>query len=166
MRRPRSSPSVCPGSGKKPLTSEFGSAALPASSERKARDRAISQSAPQVAPADAPAWATAATAPRRRPSGQARSGVVDPDCGIDWLNEAAVTAAERAFDKRRDAAARGRRLDPLLTVAQAASILNVSMRTVRRLIASGAIRVVRINHLVRVKPREIEKLIARGGTLK
>jgi excisionase family DNA binding protein len=57
-------------------------------------------------------------------------------------------------------------LDPLLTVAQAASILNVSMRTVRRLIASGAIRVVRINHLVRVKPREIEKLIARGGTLK
>jgi excisionase family DNA binding protein len=167
MRRSRSSPFVCPGSGKEPVTSGFGSAAFRVPTARKTRGRATSQSAPQVAPPDLPAWATAATAPSRRPSGQARSGVVvDPERGIERLNEAAAAVTGRAFDKRPGAAALGRRLDPLLTVAQAATILNVSTRTVRRLIASGAIRVVRIGHSVRVEPGEIEKLIARGGALK
>ena len=40
----------------------------------------------------------------------------------------------------------------LLTVAEAAKILNVSLRTVRRLISDGRLAVVRIGRLVRVRP--------------
>jgi excisionase family DNA binding protein len=117
-----------------------------------------------------------ATGPAFRPSDlgrsngpagrQAKSGIVFPDAdgcnanaddaplvhGVGWLN------------KRRAATIRINRLEPLLTVAQAAMILSVSERTVRRLVASGTIRGIWIGRSVRLRPREIEQWIAGGGT--
>jgi excisionase family DNA binding protein len=55
------------------------------------------------------------------------------------------------------------RLEPLLTVGETAAILNLSTRTVRRLIASGTIPVVSIGRSVRIRPRDVERLIAEGG---
>jgi excisionase family DNA binding protein len=59
---------------------------------------------------------------------------------------------------------RSGRLEPLLTVAQAATILSVSERTVRRLIASRTIRAIWIGRSVRLGPPDIERWIAGGGT--
>jgi len=50
----------------------------------------------------------------------------------------------------------------LLRVDEAATILNVSSKTIRRLIARGDLRVVRIGRLVRIPSSEIERLIAGG----
>jgi excisionase family DNA binding protein len=48
---------------------------------------------------------------------------------------------------------------PLLTVAQAAEILNVSEKTVRRTIQKGELRVIRIGGLLRIDPVDLEDLI-------
>ncbi len=48
---------------------------------------------------------------------------------------------------------------PLLTIAQVAKILGVSERTVRRLIETGALPVVRIRGAVRIDPAALKKII-------
>ena len=49
--------------------------------------------------------------------------------------------------------------EPLLTPAVVAERLNVSLRSVRRMIADGRLPVVRIGHLVRVRPEALEAMI-------
>jgi excisionase family DNA binding protein len=52
-----------------------------------------------------------------------------------------------------------RKPEPLCTVAQVAEILNVSEKTVRRLIKKGRLRVIRIGGLLRIDPLDIQDLI-------
>ena len=55
---------------------------------------------------------------------------------------------------------------PLLTVAKVAEILQLSVRSVRRLIAEKKLRVVRIGRAVRVRPEDLRSFIeeaARSG---
>ena len=54
----------------------------------------------------------------------------------------------------------GSRRDPLLTVIEAAELLQVSTRTIRRLTASGALRAVRVGRAVRLRIAEIERFLA------
>jgi excisionase family DNA binding protein len=49
----------------------------------------------------------------------------------------------------------------LLTAAETAEILNVSLRTVRRLIAQKKLAIVRVGHAVRIRPEALAALI--GG---
>lgn len=49
--------------------------------------------------------------------------------------------------------------EPLLTAESVATILNISLRQTRRLIADGALPVVRIGRAVRVRPDDLRKLI-------
>ena len=51
----------------------------------------------------------------------------------------------------------------LFRVNEAAAGLNVSSKTVRRLIVRGDLKVIRIGRSVRIHSSEIERLIARGG---
>ena len=48
----------------------------------------------------------------------------------------------------------------LLTAADVARLLNVSVRTVRRLIASGALQVVHLGRSVRIRPSDVAELTA------
>jgi len=48
---------------------------------------------------------------------------------------------------------------PLLTAAEIAERLNISLRSVRRMLADGSLPFVRIGHLVRVRPEALEALI-------
>jgi excisionase family DNA binding protein len=57
-------------------------------------------------------------------------------------------------------AGRAATLQPLLTVAQTAAVLNVSTRTIRRLAASECLQPVRIGRSVRMRPQDIERLIS------
>ena len=47
-----------------------------------------------------------------------------------------------------------------LRVSEAASHLNISEKTVRRLIAAGTVKTLRIGRLVRIPRREIERFVA------
>ena len=47
---------------------------------------------------------------------------------------------------------------PLLTAAEVAEILNVSIRSVRRLIADGKLPIVRLGRAVRILPESLETL--------
>lgn len=58
-----------------------------------------------------------------------------------------------------DAAAIGSRPDPLLTVAEAATALRVSTKTVRRLIARGELRRVSVGRLVRIQAEDMAAYI-------
>lgn len=49
--------------------------------------------------------------------------------------------------------------EPLLTVDETAAILRLSTRQIRRLIASGALTVVRIGKSVRVRPEDLRRLL-------
>jgi excisionase family DNA binding protein len=49
---------------------------------------------------------------------------------------------------------------PLLTLAEVAALLRLSPRSVRRYVASGQLRVLRIGRAVRVKPRELDAFLA------
>jgi len=48
---------------------------------------------------------------------------------------------------------------PLLTFLQAADTLQVSIRSVRRLVDAGALPVIRIGRLVRIDPDDLAALI-------
>jgi excisionase family DNA binding protein len=48
---------------------------------------------------------------------------------------------------------------PLLTASEVAEILNISVRSVRRMIDDGRLSVVRIGRAVRVRPEAIAALI-------
>jgi excisionase family DNA binding protein len=54
---------------------------------------------------------------------------------------------------------RVRNPEPLRTVAEAAKILNVSEKTVRRLIKAGDLRAIRIGGLLRIDQADLEDLI-------
>ena len=59
----------------------------------------------------------------------------------------------------------GRPLTKLRTIEESAELLNVSPRTVRRLIASGALQVHRFGRLVRVADADIAVLLAASRTV-
>jgi excisionase family DNA binding protein len=162
MRPPRSSSFICPGSVAPPwaATLTLGAATRDAPARREAHAPAAAKSTPQVLPSNLPAWAAAPAAAGRG----AKSEIVfpDPDGGYVNADDAPVVDDIGSLNKRRAATSRSSRLEPLLTVAQAATILNVSERTVRRLIASGTIRGIWIGRSVRLRPRDIEQLIAEG----
>jgi excisionase family DNA binding protein len=48
---------------------------------------------------------------------------------------------------------------PLLTVPEAARVLNVHQRTVRRLAEAGGLEQVRVGRAVRITPRSVEALM-------
>ena len=50
-------------------------------------------------------------------------------------------------------------LERLLTITEAAKVLNVSVRTVRRQIDDGRLPVVRIGGAVRIRPADLAKFI-------
>ncbi len=50
-------------------------------------------------------------------------------------------------------------IDPLITVGEAATILHVSTRTIRRLIEGGKLQAVRVGRSVRIRPSEILHVI-------
>lgn len=84
----------------------------------------------------------------------------DPDGRNANADDPPLVDGTGSRNKRRGVTVRNSRLEPLLTVAQAATILSVSERTVRRLIASGTIRGTWIGRSVRLRPQDIERLIA------
>jgi excisionase family DNA binding protein len=49
---------------------------------------------------------------------------------------------------------------PLLTFADVAEQLQVSLRTVRRLVDAGELAVIRIGRAVRIDPRDLERFLA------
>jgi excisionase family DNA binding protein len=51
----------------------------------------------------------------------------------------------------------------LLTVGEAAAILHLSPRTIRRMIKRGELYVVRVGRSIRIRPEDIENIIS-GGT--
>lgn len=122
------------------------------------------KSAPTLPPPDLPAWVHSAVAPSSR-ANKERAEIDVPDHEGEKVrgDDHALLDDGQALRKRRHAAARTTCLEPLLTVAEAARILNVSERTVRRMLASGAITAVWISRAVRLRPRDIERVIADGG---
>jgi excisionase family DNA binding protein len=54
------------------------------------------------------------------------------------------------------------RARPLLSVEDAAELLNLSTKTIRRLIARGRLRATRIGRAIRIQEADVEYLIARG----
>jgi len=54
-------------------------------------------------------------------------------------------------------------VDPLLTVADVAKILRLSMRSVRRLIAENKLCVIRIGRAVRVRPQDLNAFLDASG---
>jgi excisionase family DNA binding protein len=52
--------------------------------------------------------------------------------------------------------------DALISIAKAAEQLDVSRDTVRRLLAAGELRAVRIGTSVRVPRADVDRLVARG----
>ena len=49
--------------------------------------------------------------------------------------------------------------DPLITLVDVAERLNVSLRSVQRLVRQGRIRVIRIGRLVRVQAADVDRFI-------
>jgi excisionase family DNA binding protein len=50
----------------------------------------------------------------------------------------------------------------MLTVAETASFLQVSEKTIRRMIAAGQLPVVRIGRSIRIRPEVIENIVRRN----
>jgi excisionase family DNA binding protein len=164
MGPPRSLSFICSGSAaprQEAVTLAVGAATRDAPARREVSSAAASQSTPPVLPPDLPTWAAAPAAAGRRAKG--RIVFPDPDGGNANADDAPLVHGIGSLNKRRATTIRGSRLEPLLTVAQAAAILNVSERTVRRLIASGTILGIWIGRSVRLRPRDIERWIAGGG---
>jgi excisionase family DNA binding protein len=105
-----------------------------------------------------PAWALASAASTAQPTSRATTGAIRANSHLQGV------CCSQSKLSRCSASILGRRqVGPLLTVAEAAAILNVSPRTVRRLIATGKIGAVWVRRLVRIRPRDVERLIADGG---
>ena len=158
MRPSRSTPFICPS---QKLLVSLGRSVGGGPTEKEAAGTELAGHIPS----NIPGWAAVRAVPRARGGIQVRGGTDAPgrDSGRDYEDRVGATDAERTPAKRRGSTARDEGLQRLLTVADAATILNVSERTVRRLIASGSIRAVWIGRSVRVRPRDIERLIAGGG---
>jgi excisionase family DNA binding protein len=54
-------------------------------------------------------------------------------------------------------------LHPLLTVPEVAELLRLSPRSIRRLIADGRLPIVRLGRAIRIRPRDVEALVASSG---
>jgi excisionase family DNA binding protein len=54
-------------------------------------------------------------------------------------------------------------LRPLLTVPEVAALLRLSPRSIRRLIADGRLPVVRLGRAIRIRPQDVEALVASSG---
>jgi excisionase family DNA binding protein len=52
---------------------------------------------------------------------------------------------------------------PLLKVADVARRLNVSTRSIRRMITDGRLPVVRLGGAIRIRPEVVDELVANGG---
>jgi excisionase family DNA binding protein len=57
----------------------------------------------------------------------------------------------------------GGHLRRLLTVTDVAKLLQLSSRSVRRLIADGRLKVVRLGRTIRIRPEDLEVLMASSG---
>jgi excisionase family DNA binding protein len=124
-----------------------------------------SKSRSKILSSNIPLWAAADVRPGHR-SGwnqRGRPDQFDPETGTSAGRDSAVVKERLSLSKRRVAAGRAFRLEPLLTVGETAAILNVSARTVRRLIASGAIPAISIGRSVRLGPHDICRLVGEGG---
>ncbi len=104
-----------------------------------------------------------------------RPSVAEPNCADKpfsrdqlqaWINSRPIgkaVASSRSFEKSALPPTRTGR-GPLtlpkqvLTVAETASLFQVSEKTIRRMIARGALPVVRIGRSIRINPQEIEKI--------
>ena len=131
MRPPRSSSFICLGSAaprQETVTLALSAATRDAPACKKAHALAASKSTPPVLPSDLPIWAAATTAAGRRAKG--RIVFSDPDGRNANVDDAPLVDAMGSLNKRRAATIRSSRLEPLVTVAQAATILSVSERTV------------------------------------
>jgi excisionase family DNA binding protein len=139
----------------------------PRLSVNRARDRGdddpeppVENTRPQNWSDDIPAWALVSTASAARPINRTTTGTTSADSNLQVDSNGCSSRFELS---RPLGSILGRhQLGPLLTIAEAAAILNVSGRTVRRLIASKAIPAVWIGRSVRLRPRDIERLIAKG----
>ena len=169
MRPPRSSSFICPGSAvprQEAVTLAVGGATRDAPARREAHAPADSKSTPHVLPSDLPTWAAATAAAGRRAGSRAKGRIVfpDPDGRNANVDDAPLVDGIGSLNKRRTATIRSSRLEPLLTVTQAAKILSVSERTVRRLIASSDDLRDLIGRSVRPSnPRTLRCMIANGG---
>jgi excisionase family DNA binding protein len=164
MRPPRTSPANFPRfetTDQKSVTSPADDATLRVIGEAQAG----SKSAPSLPPSELPAWVHRAAAKRSRTGNKTKDeiDVPDYDGGKVRGGDGALLNGRQALSNRSEAIRRAIRLDPLLTVAETAMILNVSGRTVRRLITSGAIPALSIGRSLRLRPRDIGGLIANGG---
>lgn len=54
-------------------------------------------------------------------------------------------------------------IEPLLTPVEAADRLQVSIRTVRRLIASGKLKTLRVGRLIRITPAAMEAYLTEAA---
>jgi excisionase family DNA binding protein len=54
-------------------------------------------------------------------------------------------------------------MHPLLTVPEVAELLRLSPRSIRRLIADGRLPVVCLGHAIRIRPQDVEALVASSG---
>jgi excisionase family DNA binding protein len=68
--------------------------------------------------------------------------------------------APKASVRTTDAGTRGRPITKLFTIEEVAETLNVSSRTVRRLIESGALPVHRLGRLVRIAHGDLAAFLA------
>ena len=54
-------------------------------------------------------------------------------------------------------------LRPLLTVPEVAALLRLSPRSIHRLIADGRLPIVRLGRAIRIRPQDVEVLMASSG---
>jgi excisionase family DNA binding protein len=164
MRPRRASPASFPAfetTDQKSVTSAADDATLLVSGEA----HAPAGPKPGLPPSELPVWVHLAAAKRSR-TGNTTTGEIDVpdyDGGKVRGGDRALLNGRQVLSNRRGATRRAIRLEPLLTVAETAMILNVSGRTVRRLIASGEIPALSIGRSVRLRPRDIGRLIADRG---
>jgi excisionase family DNA binding protein len=78
------------------------------------------------------------------------------------LAEALGPAVEAAVAKAVERTLGKRGLGHLLTLAQAAEVLAVSVQHVRGLVAKGTLPAVRVGHSVRVRAEDVERVVAEG----
>jgi excisionase family DNA binding protein len=129
---------------------------------RPSRNALFGEIVPKADP-DIPCWARPPTDPELSTGG---SGLSRHEPNISQKNSVRSSprwplkpnTSDSARQRRR--AGRAPTLQPLLTMAQTAAVLNVSMRTIRRLAASGCLQPVRIGRSVRLRPQDIERMIA------
>ena len=124
-----------------------------------------SKSGSEILCPDIPLWAAAEVSFGKRSSANERERLdqFDSRAGGSPLRDEVIVKEQRSLRKQRIAVGRVSRLEPLLTVSETAAILNVSVRTVRRLIATEPVPAVSIGRSVRLRPRDIRRLIAEGG---